>query len=105
MTPRNLFVATVGVSLLHGLVPKSLVFWMAYSLTPLWMPDLIPLTPETWFYFASLMTATVTLLLSAVPAGLFERLTGRAQSDNASMLVWFGAAILFTLLSLLAVRG
>jgi hypothetical protein len=78
---------------------------MAYSLTPLWMPDLIPLTPETWFYFASLMTATVTLLLSAVPAGLFERLTGRAQSDNASMLVWFGAAILFTLLSLLAVRG
>jgi hypothetical protein len=105
VTPRSIFVATVAVSLLHGLIPNSPLFLMTYVLTPLWMPDLIPLTQETWFYFASLMTATVTLLLSAVPAGLFERFSGRGQSDITSMLVWFGAAAVIALPGLLAILG
>jgi hypothetical protein len=105
MTPRNIFVAAVAVSLLHGLIPKSPVFLMAYILTPLWIPDLIPLTQETWFYFASLMTATVTLLLSAIPAGLFERFTRRSQSDNLSMLVWLGGAIVLSLPGFVAMLG
>ena len=105
MTPRYIFVATVAVSLLHGLIPISPLFLMAYILTPLWIPDLIPLTQETWFYFASLMTATVTLLLSAIPAGLFERFTGRRESDKASMLVWLGSAIVLALPGFLAVLG
>ena len=78
---------------------------MAYVLTPLWMPDLIPLTPESWFYFASLMTATVTLLLSAMPAGLFERFTGRAQSDSRSMLVWLAGAVVISLPGFLTALG
>ena len=102
MTPRNIFVATIAVSLLHGLIPNSPLFLLTYVLTPLWMPELIPLTQETWFYFASLMTATVTLLLSAVPAGLFERFSGRAQSDAKSMLIWLGAATVISLPGFLA---
>lgn len=105
MTPRNLFVATVAVSLINGLIPTSPVFLLLYLLAPLWMPDLIPLTQETWFYFASLMTATATLLLSAIPAGLFEKVTGRPQSDSVSMLIWFGVAALFTLPGLLSALG
>ena len=105
MTPRNIFVATVAVSLLHGLIPTSPLFLMAYILTPLWIPDLIPLTQESWFYFASLMTATVTLLLSAMPAGLFERFTGRAQSDKISMMVWLGGAVVIALPGFLTALG
>jgi hypothetical protein len=96
MTPRGIFLCTVVVSLAHGLMPTSPVFLLAYLLTPLWIPDLITLTQETWFYFASLVTATATLLLSAIPAGLYERVAGLERSNRTSMLVWLCGAVLVT---------
>ncbi len=82
MTPRNIFVATVAVSLLHGLIPTSPLFLMSYILRRYGYPTSLR-DPGVRFYFASLMTATVTLLLSVMPAGLFERFTGRTESDKS----------------------
>ena len=105
MTPRNSSSQPWRQPSCTGSIRQSPLFLMSYILTPLWIPDLIPLTQESWFYFASLMTATVTLLLSAMPAGLFERFTGRTQSDNISMMVWLGGAIVISLPGLLTVLG
>jgi len=95
MNPQTIFIAILGVTLLNGFVSPMvpLVFIMA----PIWLPEFVPPTQIAVLYGTSLIVAVSTLMLSAVPAGIFERLTGRQQSDPASMLVWLGAAILLTL--------
>jgi hypothetical protein len=49
------------------------------------------------FYGASLIVSTATLLLSAIPAAISERL---GLSLERAMMVWFGTALLLVLLGL-----
>lgn len=87
MTPQNLFVVTVGICLVNGLVSPMLgVLWLLH---PVWMPEMLPMTNETVFYGASLMVSTATLLLSAVPAAVAERL---GMPLERAMWLWPAAA-------------
>jgi len=95
MTPQNLFVATMGLCLVNGLISPMLgLVWMLH---PVWMPEMVPLTNETVFYGASLLVSTSTLLLSAVPAAIAERL---GMPLEKAMWVWLAGAGLMVLLSL-----
>jgi hypothetical protein len=89
MTPQGLFVATVGACLVNGFVSPMVVVLMA--LWPVWMPEMLRPTNETVFYGASLMVSTGTLLLSAVPAAIAERVAG--LSPTGANGVWLGAAL------------
>jgi hypothetical protein len=66
-------------------------------LHPVWMPEMVPLTNETVFYGASLLVSTSTLLLSALPAAIAERL---GMPLEKAMWVWLAGAGLMVLLSL-----
>lgn len=95
MTPQNLFVATMGLCLVNGLISPMLgLVWMLH---PVWMPEMVPLTNETVFYGASLLVSTATLLLSAVPAAIAERLGVPLEK---AMWIWLGGAGLLVLLGL-----
>jgi hypothetical protein len=95
MTPQNIFVATVGLCLVNGLISPMLgVVWLLH---PVWMPEMVPLTNETVFYGASLLVSTGTLLLSAVPAAIAER---AGLGLDRAMWVWLGTAGLLLLLGL-----
>jgi hypothetical protein len=96
MTPQALFVATVAVCLVNGLVSPML--GPVWHLHPVWMPEIVPATRETVFYGASLIVATATLLLAALPAAIAEH--GFGVRLERAMLVWLGAAVLLTLLGL-----
>ena len=93
MTPQTLFVAVVALCLVNGLVSPMLA--VVAHLHPVWMPEMLPTTPETVFYGASLMVSTATLLLAALPAALTERL---GATLTTAMWVWLGGAA--TLLAL-----
>ena len=54
-------------------------------------------TKEVVFYGASLIVSTATLLLSAVPAAISERL---GLSLERAMMVWFGTSLLLVLMGL-----
>jgi hypothetical protein len=95
MTPQNLFVATVGLCLVNGLI--SPILGLVWVLHPVWMPEMVPLTNETVFYGASLLVSTATLLLSAVPAAIAERL---GLPIEKAMWIWLGGAGLLVLLGL-----
>jgi hypothetical protein len=95
MTPQNLFVATVGLCLVNGLI--SPILGLVWILHPVWMPEMLPLTNETVFYGASLLVSTATLLLSAVPAAIAERL---GLPIEKAMWIWLGGAGLLVLLGL-----
>ncbi len=95
MTPQNLFVATVALCLVNGLVSPALPLMMA--LWPVWMPEMVRPSNETVYYGASLLVSTGTLLLSAVPAAIAER-AGLAM--ERAMWVWLGGAGVLLLLGL-----
>ncbi|WP_374304223.1 hypothetical protein [Ferrovibrio sp.] len=99
MNPQTIFIALLGVTLLNGFISPAvpLVFVMA----PVWLPEFVPPTRIALLYGTSLIVSVSTLMVSAVPAGIFERLTGRQETDATSMFVWLGAAILLTLPGLL----
>lgn len=93
MTPQNIFVVTLGICLVNGLVsPMVGVMWLLH---PVWMPEMLPMTNETVFYGASLMVSTATLLLSAVPAAIAERL---GMPLERAMWLWPAAAATLLLL-------
>lgn len=95
MNPQNIFVAVLGVTLLNGFV--SPVVPLVFIMAPIWLPEFFPPSQIILLYGTSLIVSVSTLMLSAVPAGLFERFTGREQTDATSMLVWLGGAALLTL--------
>lgn len=45
-------------------------------------------SPVIVFYLTSLLLSVGTVLVAGIPAAIFERVTGRTQSDGTSMLIW-----------------
>jgi hypothetical protein len=96
MTNETAFVLTMGACLLHGLVSPALIYVVFFY--PVWLPEMIPPTAEFIFYGASLIVSTATLLLTAVPAGIAERL---GASLETAMRIWLGGAAAIAGFSLL----
>ncbi|WP_341911385.1 hypothetical protein [Ferrovibrio terrae] len=95
MSPHTIFIAILGITLLNGFV--SPIVPLVFIMAPVWLPEFVPPTRIVLLYGTSLIVSITTLMLSAVPAGIFERLTGREETDQTSMFIWLGAAILLTL--------
>jgi hypothetical protein len=47
--------------------------------------------------FASLMVSTATVILGGIPAAIYERVTGAAESNNVSLWIWLAGVALLTL--------
>lgn len=95
MNPQTVFMAILGVTLLNGFV--SPVLPLVFLMAPVWMPEFVPMSHIPVLYGTSLIVSVSTLMLAAVPAGIFERITGREETDSTSMMIWLGAAVLLTL--------
>ena len=93
MQPQSLFVAIVAACLVNGLTSPMLV--VVWHLHPVWMPELLPATRETVFYGASLIVATATLLITALPAAIAERC---GVALPGAMVIWLVGAVGLTLL-------
>ena len=99
MSPRMLFVATVFVAIVNGIVSPAV--FLVFALSPVWAPTIVAPSGQTLLMLTSLVVSTGTLLLAGVPAALYERFTRQAQSSNVSMAIWFVAVLLLTLPGLL----
>lgn len=62
-------------------------------------------SPVLQFYFASLVLAVSAVLIAGVPAAIFERMTGRKESDGKSLLLWLAVLGLISLLPLARMIG
>lgn len=103
MSRGVLFALVCGLAALNGLAPilgmKSLTFAIVWVLRAFWLP--------TWIdhlaiqvYLACLIAATLILLLSGIPAALYERLWLGEQQSDSSLYVWILAAGLMTAFTL-----
>jgi hypothetical protein len=83
------------VCMLNGLASPWLpVVWGA---APLWMAGMIPDSMEAITYLSSLGLSTVTLMLSGVPAALYERHIQAKESTPISLGLWLVGAVLMSL--------
>ena len=95
MDRKELLFVLLGVCLLNGLFsPLVFVFWQT---APLWMPGFLLGVPGVVFYLSSLTLATLTLLISGVPAALYERLSGIKDTNAKSLWIWLVSAIVLSL--------
>jgi len=99
-----MLIAIAALSLLNGM-HFSPLFDPAFVLFRVFAPGFFISSPLLLFYFTSLLLSAATLIIAGVPAALFERLTGRTQTDAASLGVWLVATAALALPSLLARGG
>jgi len=100
---RNfLLYAVVGISILNGLFSPFLA--IALPISAVLMPEVFPRSVGWVLFFSSLLVASATLLISGVPAALYERLVDRGKGGNAPMLIWLIGAALLALPALQNIR-
>jgi hypothetical protein len=90
-----LFVGIVGLSIVNGMISPFLP--VAISITAVLMPEVFPRSPGWVLFFSSILISSGTLLLSGVPAALYERLWEGERVSNVPMIVWLAGAALLSL--------
>ncbi len=71
-------------------IAKPLAEILAASLLVLGLKGLV-------VFFATLFAALLTVMLGGVPAALFERITGRTESDAISLYIWLACTAILAL--------
>lgn len=88
-------VLILGIAMLNGLFSPGLLIFLA--LAGIWYPWFLPASPSLLFFFSSLLVATFTLMISGVPAAIYERLSGQTSSTYVSMGIWLAGAVILTM--------
>lgn len=95
MQNKQLLFGIVGLSIANGIFSPWLLAIFVFH--PLWYPWFLPGITEVVVAISSMILSTMTIMAAGVPAALFEMVTGRKQTDAASMAIWFVAAAALTL--------
>lgn len=95
--------AIVGLSILNGLFSPYIA--IAVPIAAVLMPEIFPRSVGWVLFFSSLLVSSATLLVSGVPAALYERLVERGRTGNISAFIWLAAAVLLALPALRHVVG
>ena len=93
MDRNTLFPLILGVCVVNGIFSPYLN--LAVAVTAVLMPELFPRTVEWVLFWSSVLLSTATLLVSGVPAALYERLFER--ESLAAIWIWLAGASALTL--------
>ncbi|MCW2306447.1 hypothetical protein [Rhodobium gokarnense] len=95
MSRQSFLIAILAFAILNGIFsPFRLV---AHVIVLAMAPGFFVASPAIVLLVSSLLTATVTIMLGGVPAAVFERVTGRAESDAVSLWLWLAGVALLSL--------
>lgn len=98
-----LLVATAAVSLVNGMHFSPLFDPIFFLLRPFVAPLLS--SPLVLFYLTSIFISVMTLVIAGIPAAIYERARGHAESSPVSIGIWFAATIVVALPGLLGAAG
>lgn len=99
-----LLVAIAGTSLLNGMHFSPYFDPIAILLRP-FIAGTVLGTPLVALYLSSIFVSLLSLLVAGVPAALYERAKGLADSTPASLGIWLAALVLITLPTFSAMVG
>jgi hypothetical protein len=92
-----LFIIVVALSAVGGMTFPEEFRKLAMVLVIPIMPEVFPKSPEWIYFFAQLLIATGILLISGVPAALYERLWEGERISSVPLYIWIGCAIILSL--------
>lgn len=92
-----LFLVVVALSAVGGMTYPEEFRKLAMVLVIPIMPEVFPKSPEWIYFFAQVLIASSILLVSGVPAALYERLWEGERASIVPMFIWIGCAILLAL--------
>jgi uncharacterized membrane protein len=98
-----LLVATVGTSLLNGMHFSPLFDPILFLLKP--FVAAIVTSPLVLLYLTSMLISLVTLMIGGIPAALYERVRGHAQSTPLSLGIWLITTAIVSLPGLMGALG
>jgi hypothetical protein len=91
---RNVLVPVMAVAIVNGIFsPWVLAVFVLY---PVWYPSWAPAWTQLVYMASALILSTLTLMISGVPAALYERLAAAAKPTVAGV-IWLTGAMLLTL--------
>ena len=91
-------VPIVGLAIINGMFSPLLA--AVFALQGLWYPFFLPAQLSLAFTLSSLLLSTLYLMLSGVPAAVYERFTGQTEPGFASRIIWLATMALMTAPSL-----
>lgn len=95
MSRQHTMMGILLVCLGNGFISPFVI--VAYMWAPFWFPDILQMKQEYHLIGSTMVVSVLSILLSGVPAALFERITGRQDSDSTSLYVWLASAVLLAL--------
>jgi hypothetical protein len=96
MAGREPFIiAIMGLGMLSGMFSplRDQIFILMLAFAPAFFIG----SPSLVLYLTMLFLSAVTIMLAGIPAAIFERATGRAQSDGVSLGLWAAATAVLSL--------
>ena len=99
----GLLMVVAGICVINGMF--SPYFAIALQITPVLMPEMFPRTVGWALFFTSIVVSTATLLLSGIPAALYERLVETDDNATTSMWIWICVATILSLPALQNIHG
>ena len=95
--PANFFVfGIMALAIINGMFSLFLLVTTTRIVIPTFAPAFLLTSPTLVVFLGYLLGATVTVILAGVPAALFERATGRSETDTASWILWLATTALLT---------
>jgi len=94
-------VPVIGLAIVNGMF--SPLLGLVFALQGLWYPFFLPNALGVVFALSSLLLSTLFLMVSGVPAALYEKFTTPGQSSSTSRMIWLTSMALMTLPSVPAV--
>jgi hypothetical protein len=91
-----LLVATAAASLLNGQGFSPIFDPVFFLLRPFVVGTFLA-TPLVFFYLTSLFISIMTLLIGGIPAAIYERIRGHADSTPVSVGIWFLTTVLLAI--------
>ena len=92
--PRYLIIATVALAILNGITSPFLL--PVFVLYPLWYPNWAPVDQTMVITLSSLILSSALLMVTGVPAALYERMAGERGTGVISAAIWLGCMVLAT---------
>jgi hypothetical protein len=92
---QTLLSIIVGVCIVNGIFSPYIN--IAIPVAAVLMPELFPRTIEWVLLWSSVLVSSATLLVSGVPAALYERVVGVDREATTPMWIWLAGAALLSL--------
>jgi hypothetical protein len=86
----------LALAILNGMFSLFLVITTTRIVIPAFAPALLLTSPGFVIFFGYLLGATATVIVSGIPAALFERATGRKETDTVSWAIWLVTAMVIS---------